>query len=233
MVITGASQGIGRALAKKFSEEGNPLLLISRHIEPLEELNKFDNILYKQVNVTDPQSFEAALNEAESLYGKTECLINNAGFIQVGPFSEIPLEKVHTELDVLLKGVINGIKLVLPQMQEKHSGTIINVSSIGDRKPSGEAVSYHASKHAVRSISESLQQAQAENNVRVINIAPGLVKTNIHTHMGMSFEAYSTLFGNPIFLSADEVADIIHFCWKQPQHICIRDLVVMPTSCGY
>jgi NADP-dependent 3-hydroxy acid dehydrogenase YdfG len=233
VVITGASQGIGRALAHRFAKAGNPLLLISRHIETLVELEGFENVLYEQVNVTDNQALEISIRKAEALYGETECLINNAGFINIGSFSEMAIEKIHTEMDVLLKGVINGIKAVLPKMQARKSGTIINMSSIGDRRPSGEAVMYHASKHAVLSLSENLQQAEAQHNVRVINIAPGLVKTNIHTHMGMSFEEYSTLFGNPIFLKSEEVADIVYFCWSQPQHICIRDLVVMPTSCGY
>jgi NADP-dependent 3-hydroxy acid dehydrogenase YdfG len=78
-----------------------------------------------------------------------------------------------------------------------------------------------------------LQKGKAANNVRVINIAPGFVKTSIHVDMGISFEAYCEQLGNPDFISADELADIILFCWKQPQRLRIRDIVVMPTTSSF
>lgn len=232
VVITGASEGIGKALAIKFCNAGHPCLLLSRKIKPIKELAD-KSIIYEQVDVVDYEALEAAIRKAEKLYGKTECLINNAGLINVGELRDIPIEKSQYELDVLVKGVLNGIKAVLSDMSARKSGTIINISSIGDRKPYPQAVIYHASKHAVRSISESLQMAEAKNNVRIMNIAPGIVKTNIHSNMGVSFEEYCKLVGNPTFIKAEELADIIMFCWQLPQTICIRDLVVMPTDCGF
>ncbi|KTD24702.1 short chain dehydrogenase/reductase family oxidoreductase [Legionella lansingensis] len=232
VVITGASEGIGRALAKQFAEEGYPCLLISRHIEPLPELKNHE-IIYAKLDVTDYSQFEAAVRAAEKIHGKTECLINNAGLLNVGEFRDIPIDKIHYEIEVLINGVINGIKIVLPDMSHRKSGTIINISSIGDRKPAPLGVGYHASKHAVRSLSESLQMAEAKNNVRIMNIAPGLIKTNIHANMGISFENYCEMLGNPTFIMPEELAEIIMFCWKLPQRICIRDLVVMPTDCAF
>jgi len=96
-------------------------------------------------------------------------------------------------------------------------------------RPDGEVD--HASKAAVRSLSGSLQKGEAASNVRAINIAPGFVKTSIHVDMGISFEAYCEQLGNPDFISAEELADIILFCWKQPQRIC--DIVVMPTTSSF
>jgi NADP-dependent 3-hydroxy acid dehydrogenase YdfG len=97
----------------------------------------------------------------------------------------------------------------------------------------GIAETYHAAKAAVRSLTESLQPAQAKNNVRVINIAPGFVKTNIHAVMGISFEEYCRATGNPDSIAPERIAEIVLFCYKQPQAICIRDLVVMPTTSAY
>jgi NADP-dependent 3-hydroxy acid dehydrogenase YdfG len=59
------------------------------------------------------------------------------------------------------------------------------------------------------------------------------VKTNIHAEMGISFDEYCRMLGNPEFISAEELAEIILFCWRKPQRICIRDIVVMPTSCDF
>lgn len=232
IVITGASSGIGRAVAEKYIAEGYPCLLISRNIET-ETSAKSKNVLYEQVDVVNYQAFEQAVRNAEALYGGTVCMVNNAGFINIGNFGEMEIAKINAEVDVLVKGVLNGIRIVLPKMVAKKSGTIFNISSIADRKPFPTAVTYHACKHAVRSISESLQMAEASNNVRVMNVAPGLIKTNIHKSMGMSFKEYCEKLGNPTFIEPEELADIILYCWKLPQRICIRDIVVMPTDCAF
>ncbi|WP_419418796.1 SDR family oxidoreductase [Legionella sp. D16C41] len=233
VVITGASAGIGKALAIKFAKENYACLLISRRGKPITEIAENKNIHYAHIDVTDYQVFEQAVREAEKIYGKTECLINNAGHLNVGELDKLPIENCYYELDVLVKGVINGIKIVLPGMSARKFGTIFNISSVGDRKPYPTAVIYHASKHAVRSISESLQLAEAKNNVRIMNIAPGLVKTNIHKNMGISFEDYCEVLGNPTFIESSELAEIIYFCFKLPQKICIRDIVIMPTDCNF
>lgn len=232
VVITGASSGIGKALAVKFSNEGHACLLLSRHIEPIDELAN-NAVLYKQVDVSDYKALKKAIEHAEKQYGKTECLINSAGTLHVGEFKDLSPETCHNELDVLVKGVINGIKAVLKDMAARQSGSIINISSIGDRKPFPQAVTYHASKHAVLSISESLQMAEAKHNVRIMNVAPGLIKTNIHKNMGITFDEYCKQLSNPTFIEPEELANIIFFCWDLPQHICIRDIVVMPTDCDF
>jgi NADP-dependent 3-hydroxy acid dehydrogenase YdfG len=126
----------------------------------------------------------AAVAEAEAAFGPADCLVNNAGFLRVGDLGSRSPDDLDRDVDVLFNGVLHGIRAVLPGMTARRRGTIINVSSVGDRKPGPLAATYHASKAAVRSLSESLQQAEAKNNVRIINIAPGFVKTNIHADMG-------------------------------------------------
>ena len=232
VVITGATHGIGRALAVAFAREGHPLLLIARHAKAIAELAKHPH-RFAAVDVTDYARLAGAIGEAEREFGPADCLINNAGFIHIGDFEKRDAGDLDAEIDVLLKGVVHGCRAVLPGMVARKRGTIVNVSSIGDRRPGPSGETYHASKAAVRSLSESLQQAQAKHNVRVINIAPGLVKTNIHEHMGISFEDYCKMLGNPDFIAPERIAEIILFCYKLPQSICIRDLVVMPTTSGY
>jgi NADP-dependent 3-hydroxy acid dehydrogenase YdfG len=125
--------------------------------------------------------------------------------------------------------VLNCTKVVIGDMSARGSGTIINISSVSDRKTAPVAVSYTATKYGVRALSESLREAEGRNGLRVINVAPGYIKTNIHKTMGISFDEYRQALGNPDFLSAEEVAEVILFCWKLPQRICIRDIVVTPT----
>jgi len=232
VVITGASSGIGAAVADCFASDGHPVLLLSRHIEPVEALHGTP-VMSEQVDVTDHRALQAAIAAAEARFAATSCLVNSAGLLRIGAFESRDPAELSEEIDVLLKGVVNAIKAVLPGMIERRSGTVINVSSIADRKPGPTGEVYHACKAAIRSLGESLQQAEASRNIRFINVAPGFVKTNIHAQMGISFEEYRARLGNPDFIEASELADIIHFCWKQPQRICVRDIVVMPTNSGF
>jgi NADP-dependent 3-hydroxy acid dehydrogenase YdfG len=232
VIITGASRGIGRALALAFAREGHALLLIARRAEAIQGLGDVPH-RWGEVDVVDYARLKAAVDDAEGAFGPADCLVNNAGFLHVGDFRDRPVDDIDQEIDVLLKGVVHGVRAVLPGMSARKRGTIVNMSSIGDRKPGPSAETYHASKTAVRSLAESLQQAEAKNNIRVINIAPGFVRTDIHKGLGISFEEYCRVTGNPDFIAPERIADIVLFCYKLPQSICIRDIVVMPTTSAY
>ncbi|MFC5802327.1 SDR family oxidoreductase [Streptomyces formicae] len=232
VVVTGASHGIGRAVAAAFAAERHPLLLVSRHPTPLDGL-PCEQIATAAVDVSDYAALEAAIRAAEALHGPTECLVNCAGFLRIGALETRDPADMSYEVDVLLKGVLNGIRAVLGDMKARNSGTIINLSSVGDRAPGPDGEVYHACKAALRSLAGSLQKGQANNGIRVTNVAPGFVRTNIHAEMGISFDEYCERLGNPDFISAEELADIVMFCWKQPQRICVRDIVVMPTSSDF
>jgi NADP-dependent 3-hydroxy acid dehydrogenase YdfG len=232
IVITGASSGIGLALAGAFAKEGNALLLIARHMEPLPDVPP-DQVVYARADVADYEAIEHAIRDAEARFGKVECLVNNAGFADARDFKSVDPASYAHEIDVNLKGVLNCTKAVIGDMSARGSGTIINISSVSDRKTAPVAVTYTATKYGVRALSESWREAEGRNGVRVVNVAPGYVRTNIHKTMGISFDEYRRALGDPDFLSAAEVADVILFCWKLPQRICIRDIVVTPTHSSF
>ena len=232
VVITGASSGIGLALARAFAREGNALLLIARHMKPVDGLPA-DRTAHAEADVADYAALERAIRGAEQKFGKTACLINSAGMADARAFTDVEPEAFSHEIDVNLKGTLNATKVVIGDMQARKSGTIINISSVSDRKTSPVAVGYTASKYAVRAAGESLREAVGMQGVRVINVAPAYIETNIHRGMGISFEEYCRILGNPDFLAAEELADIVLYCWKLPSTICIRDIVVAPTRSGF
>lgn len=227
-VITGASSGIGLAAARAFVAAGHPSLLISRHVEPLPEFAG-KPVAYARVDVADYDALQRAIQEAEQRFGGTDCLVNSAGLADGRPFEQVEPSSYEREVRTNLLGVLNGIKAVLAGMVERKQGTIINISSVSDRKTCPEAVAYTATKYGVRALSESLREAEGKNGVRVINIAPGYVRTNIHRGMGITFEQYCQALGNPDFMTADELAEIILYCYRLPAHLCVRDLVIAPT----
>lgn len=130
VVITGATHGIGRAVAQTFAREGHALLLLARHAAAIDGLGDVPH-RFAEVDVADYPRFAAAVEEAEAALGPVDCLVNNAGFLHVGDFRSRTVDDLDHEIDMLLKGVVHGIRAVLPGMSARKHGTIINVSSIG------------------------------------------------------------------------------------------------------
>jgi NADP-dependent 3-hydroxy acid dehydrogenase YdfG len=155
-VITGASSGIGLGVARAFAAAGHPLLLISRHMKALPD---FDDkpVVYAQADVADFDAVQRAVRDAERTYGPTDCLVNGAGMLDARPFDQVDPASYEREIDTNLRGVLNGIKAVLAGMVERRRGTIINISSVSDRKTAPMAIADTATKYAVRALTESLR----------------------------------------------------------------------------
>lgn len=232
VVITGASSGIGKATAIKLSKEGYPLLLLARRVELLEELN-LPNCICKSVNVTDISAIRTAIFEAEEIYGKVDCLINNAGIMLLGEAHNQEPKEWQKMIEINVMGVLNGIHVVLSDMIKRNEGTIINISSIAGRKTFPNHAAYCGTKFAVHAITENIREEVANSNVRIIVIAPGVVETELlgHTSSESIKENYKdwkkSINGG---LNAEDVANAISFAYSQPQNVCIREIVISPTK---
>ncbi|MDR2007590.1 MAG: SDR family oxidoreductase [Alphaproteobacteria bacterium] len=232
VVITGASSGIGLAIAKEFAKAGHPLLLLARRAEKLQELN-LPNTLCKQVDVRDLDSFASALAEAEKLYGDVDLIVNNAGLMQLGDVETQDIAEWNNMIDINLKGVLNGCHVVLPKMVANKTGTIINMSSIAGKKATAGRAVYNATKFGVSAFTESLRQEAAKDNVRVIAICPGIVATELqeHTTSDKYKKPLMDLANNPnTALKAQDIADIVSYVYNVPQNVCVRDLIITPTA---
>ncbi len=232
IAITGASSGIGAATAKAFSEAGYPLLLMARRIELMEAMN-LPNAICKEVDVLDLEGMKAAISEAEDVHGEVDCMINNAGVMINGkPQSQNP-EDWQKMLDVNIRGVLNGIHLVLKNMVERQSGTIINMGSIAGIKTFPDHTVYCGTKFAVHAITENIREEVSGSKVRLINIAPGMVYTELLDH-GCEEEArkgwmdYAEQIGGA--LKPDSIAQSVLFSYQMPQEVCVREIVICPTG---
>ena len=231
VVITGASSGIGEAIARRFSEAGYPLLLIARRIEKLKGLNLPDSIC-SQVDVTDRKAFSEAIKNAEEKYGQVECLINNAGVMLLGDIAVQDAAEWDKMFNVNVLALINGMQLVLKSMKDRKSGTIINISSIAGRKTFPDHAAYCGTKFAVHAISENVREEVADSNVRVITIAPGAVETELLSHTSSNeikeqYEGWKDSMGGAIL--PDDIARSVLFAFEQPQNVCIREIVIAAT----
>ncbi|AOG60231.1 oxidoreductase [Spiroplasma helicoides] len=232
IVITGASSGIGKELAIKFSGEGYPLLLLARRVNLIEEL-KLPNVICKSVDVRDFDAFQTAVNQAQKEYGDVDCLINNAGIMPLDKIYNLDLKTQHDMVDINVKGVLNGMNIVLSKMKENNFGTIINVSSVAGRYTSENRVVYNGTKFAVHAISESARKELAPFNVRVLTIAPALVDTELLSTtvnpdvLEKYHEWKSALEGG---LTAKEVSDVIFYAYSLPQNVSLKEIVLSSTK---
>ena len=231
-VITGASSGIGEAIARQFSEQGHALLLLARRVERLEALN-LPNTLCEKVDVTDKASFEAAIEKAEALYGPVDALVNNAGVMLLGQVDTQDASEWKRMFDVNVLGLLNGMQSVLAPMKARNSGTIINISSIAGKKTFPDHAAYCGTKFAVHAISENVREEVASSNVRVTTIAPGAVETELLSHTTSQdikdgYDAWKEDMGG--VLAADDIARAVLFAYQQPQGVCVREIALAPTK---
>ncbi|MEH0759805.1 SDR family oxidoreductase [Vibrio sp. 16] len=232
IVITGASSGIGEAIARRLSEAGHPLLLLARRVERLVELN-LPNTLCEKVDVTDKTSFEAAIAKAEQQFGPVDGLVNNAGVMLLGQIDSQEANEWKQMFDVNVIGLLNGMQAVLAPMMARNSGTIINISSIAGKKTFPNHAAYCGTKFAVHAISENVREEVAASNVRVTTIAPGAVETELLSHttsqeIKAGYDDWKQEMGG--VLAADDIARAVEFAYNQPQNVCVREIALAPTK---
>ena len=231
VVITGASSGIGEAIARRFSDAGYSLLLLARRLERLEAF-KLPNAICAKIDVTDKEAFRLAIAEAEAEFGATECLVNNAGVMLLGDVLHQDSDEWRKMFDVNVLALLNGMQIVLEQMKNRNSGTIFNISSIAGRKTFPSHAAYCGTKFAVHAISENVREEVADSGVRVITIAPGAVETELLSHTTSTeikdgYEDWKASMGGVIV--PDDIARSVLFAFEQPQSVCIREIVIAAT----
>ncbi len=235
VAITGASSGIGEAVAQLFAKEGYPLLLIARRLERLENLHLPDAIL-KQVDVRDRFGMQQAVQDAEKRYGPVDLMFANAGVARLGDIAKQPPEEWDEMIDINTKGVMNSVHAVLSGMIARKHGTLMMMSSIAGRKVYPDHTVYCGTKFFVHAVSESLRSYLAPHDVRVVTISPGIVDTEVldgvrdQTTLA-NYNANKAAIGGGI--SADTVADLIFNAYRLPQRTIVQEIVVTPTRQAY
>lgn len=190
-LITGASSGIGRDIAKELSKRGYELVIIARNEEKLNELKAQVQTKVEVVNMD--LSIKENCYKLHEEIGFVDILVNNAGFGTFGRFQDTDLDKELKLIDTNIVAVHILTKLFLKDMIEKNSGYILNVSSIAGHLPGPLMAAYYSSKHYVFTLSESINEElkKSKINVKVGTLNPGPVKTNFNNVANVKFELNS------------------------------------------
>ena len=175
-LITGASSGIGEAIAIALQQKGYVVYTGARRIERMEHLKALD-IQPVRLDVSDDSLMRSVVQRVKKEYGTIDVLVNSAGYGLYGAIEDIPMEDAHKQIEVNLFGLARMTQLVLPLMREQHGGKIINITSVGGKITTPFGGWYHASKFAVEGFSDSLRNEVKQFGVDVIIIEPGGVRT--------------------------------------------------------
>lgn len=182
--ITGASSGIGEALAYVFNDKGNRIILSARRISELERVknncaNSEELVKILPLDLTDADSLPQKAGEAQQLFGSVDMLINNGGISQRALAVEAEMSTVRRIMEINFFGTIALTKAVLPEMIKQKSGHIVVISSVMGKLGTRFRSSYAASKHALHGWFDCLRQEVYDHNIEVTLVCPGFVKTNV------------------------------------------------------
>lgn len=238
-IITGATAGIGEATAIQFADLGYNLILTGRRKDRLEKLQADLTSKYGvsiSVHAFDIRQKPEVENFCRNEIGNQtiDILVNNAGLASgLSPLHEGDVDDWEKMIDTNVKGLLYITREIAPRMVKAESGHIINVGSIAGVEvyPNGNV--YCATKHAVHAISEGLRRELYDKNIKVTNIAPGLVETefSIVRFHGDENRA-SAVYDGMDPLTGKDIADCIVFAATRPKHVNIADMLVLPTCQG-
>ncbi len=236
VVITGASSGLGEAAARHLAANGAKLVLAARRADRLTTLvaeieTKGGQALAITTDVAKRDDVENLIRQATAKFGHVDVLINNAGVMPLAPMVRGKVDEWDQMIDVNIKGVLYGIAAVLPGMQARKAGHIINLSSVAGLKVSGGlGTVYSATKFAVKAISEGLRTEVAGDNIRVTTLYPGAIDSELkHGSSDVASDAAMQAFYQANEIPADSIARAIAYAIEQPADVAINEITIRPT----
>lgn len=233
-LITGASAGIGEAVARRLSQQGWDLILAARRIGRLQELA--EQLTTKthclKLDVRDCKAVETAVESLPTEWQAIDLLVNNAGLSrQLVKLHEGNPEAWDEMIDTNVKGLLYVSRAVIPLMLKRGKGHIINIGSIAGYElyPNGNV--YCASKFAERAISKGMMIDLVDTPLRVSSVDPGLVETEFATvRFYGDRERAKKVYQGMRPLSGEDVAEAVAWVAAQPEHVQIANLVILPTA---
>lgn len=236
-LITGATSGIGEATALKIAEAGFDIIITGRRPERLEKLaetirQKGQEVLSLCFDVRKATEVQTAIDSLKGKWRNIDVLINNAGLaVGLNPIQAGLLDDWERMIDTNVKGLLYMTRAVAPLMTARNSGHIVNIASIAGKEvyPGGNV--YCATKHAVDALSRAMRTDMLRHHIKVTNIAPGMVETefSLVRYKGDA-EAAKNVYNGMTPLTNEDIAETILFAITRPAHVCLNDIVIMPTA---
>lgn len=232
-IITGASQGIGRAIAERLAGLGIHMVLSARSADKLRALAEHLQNAYPATqsrivpcDVRDAAQVQRVVDETVQAFGRVDILINNAGIApREGLLQELSIADIDRTIDTNLKGALYFMRAVLPPMVEQQSGVIININSIAGKTAYPFWSVYDASKFGLHAVTRAVAEEQRPNGVKVAGIYPGAVNTALWDDVGLEQGARREGMLDP-----EDIAEAVVYLLSQPTKTLIGDITLEPLK---
>lgn len=224
-VITGASSGIGLAVARELHSRGAKLVLTARREERIARVSDELQATRLVGDIADPTLAERLLELTLSTYGRCDVVLNSAGIIEVGSIESINIDKVCEMVRVNVEAAYRVAYTFVRHFLKQGHGHLINMSSVLGTKVRPTAGAYAGTKHAIEALSEALRMEVAGSGVGITCIEPGLVMTNLHRDWPVH---PSESMNIPHPLQPEDIARCIGFILSQPVQVKIPRLMILP-----
>lgn len=224
-LVTGASSGMGAAIVRRLRKEGVEVHALARSRDSLQALARETGCIAHVLDVTDLEGVTKLTQEV-----RFDILVNNAGVDKPRKLLQAQAEDIDLLVDVNLRAVLHLCRLVVPGMVERDRGHVVNISSIAAAYNFGGNSTYHATKAAISMLSKQLRVDCYGKRVRVTEICPGRVATDIFAHVhGDSKETYERFIEGFELPTADDIAEAIAFAIAAPVAVNIGHIEITPT----
>ncbi|MGB3786557.1 MAG: SDR family NAD(P)-dependent oxidoreductase [Phormidesmis sp.] len=236
-IVTGASSGIGLAIAQHLSKAGYDLALCARRQDHLTAAAKDletngSEVLAQTVDLRDEAQILSFFSAVHERFGRLDVLINNAGLGHKEPLMTGKTEAWREMLEVNVLALCICTREAVQQMQSANSGHIVHISSMSGHRVPAIAGIYSATKFAVRSLSETLRRElrTAQSNIRISSVSPGIVETEFAQKYHQSAEKAQETYGQFPVLQAEDIAKAVVYALQQPEHVEVNDILIRPTQ---
>lgn len=219
IVITGASDGIGAALATDLSADFN-VILIARNVEKLQKLSGELGCDFAVCDIREAGDVQKTFADIKSRHGSIDVLINNAGIITNGDLTETPYETIEAVISTNATGSIFVAKACLEIMKPQRSGLIVNVISQAGITAKAYRSVYNASKWALTGFTKAMQEEAGEYGVRVTGFYPGTVSTNLFKKAGLEIHGPA--------LDVSQVVRTVRFVVESDKNVLFPELGIKP-----
>ncbi len=238
VLITGATSGIGEAIAVRFAQSSDRLIITGRRKERLEMLaaelrSKWGvEVLALCFDVREKAEVMNHIGSLPEEWRQVDILINNAGLaVGLSHIDEGDTDDWDRMIDTNVKGLLYVTRAVAPMMAGRGSGHIFNIASIAGKEVYENGAVYCASKHAVDALSRGMRLDFLKHGIKVTNVAPGMVETEFSlVRFKGDEERAAGVYSGLEPLTGEDIADVVHFCASLPDHVCISDLVITPKA---
>ena len=229
VIITGASSGIGEAAARLLAQHGCKLTLAARSVDKLEALaaDLDADCLAVRADMTNNGDIQNMVEATLQRFGTVDIMLANAGIYIKGQFGDSDMDALATMLKINVDAVLRCAHAVIPTMKANGSGDIIVTSSVSGTKDIDKEPIYSASKNAVQTFVHTVRRQLAPDGIRVGSLCPGAVANPLlGFHDPEEIERVSA--GTHRYLTSEDCAEALLFMLTRPQHVTIRDIVMLP-----